>query len=129
MSSSNNHMWGHTLLRVTVGLLFLIMGFRKLQDPSGIIGMLGGLGFPGPAFFGWVLLLSEILFGALIFIGYKVRYTSWPIAAILGIAWLLVVVPTSGIGSPNSFFHLIGIAGMVTIALSGPGKYAVSKVH
>jgi len=129
MSESNNHMLGHTLLRVTIGLLFLIMGLNKFQDPSGIIGMLGGLGFPAAAFFGWILLLSEIIFGALLLIGYKVRYTAWPIAIILAIAWLLVVVPTNGISSPNSFFHLIGVAGCITIALTGPGKYALSKVH
>ena len=125
---TNKHLIGHTLLRVTIGVLFLIMGFSKLQDPSGIIGMLGGLGFPIAAFFGWTLLLSEIVFGALILVGYRVRKTSWPLAIILAIAWITVVIPTDGITSPNSFFHLIGISGLVTIALSGAGKWAIKVV-
>jgi putative oxidoreductase len=129
MTKNNNHMLGHTLLRVTVGLLFLIMGLRKFSEPGMIIGMLGNLGFPAVAFLGWLLILSEIVFGALILIGYKVKYTAWPLAIILAVAWLTVTVPTDGIGSPNSFFHLIGISGLITIALTGPGKWAASKVR
>ena len=129
MSTNNNHLLGHTLLRVTVGLLFLIMGYRKIIAPEGIIGMLGGLGFSAATLVGWVLILSELIFGALILVGYKVRYTAWPIAGILLVALVLVIIPTDGISSSNSFFHLIGIAAMVTIALSGPGKYAISEVR
>ena len=127
MSENNNHLIGHTLIRVTIGLLFFIMGIGKIQDTSGIIGMLTGLGFPAPAFFGWVLLLSEIIFGALVFVGYKVKWTAWPLAIVLGVAWLTVTLPNNGISSPLSFFHLIGISGLITIALTGPGKWALSR--
>jgi len=127
MSEKNNHLIGHTLLRVTIGLLFLIMGITKIQGPEGIIGMLTGLGFPAPAFFGWILILSEIIFGALVFVGYKIKWTAWPLAIVLAVAWITVTVPDQGISSPLSFFHLIGISGLITIALTGPGKWAVSK--
>ena len=122
-------MLGHTLLRVTIGLLFFVMGFRKLMNPEMIIGMLSGLGFPGASFFGWILVLSELTFGAFIFLGYKVKYTAWPLAFILAVAAFTVTIPNEGFGSPNSFFHYIGIAGLVTIALTGPGKWALSKAH
>ncbi len=125
--TSDKHILGHTLLRVVIGLLFLIAGIKKFMGPDQVIGMLGGLGFPLPSFFGWLLILSETVFGALILIGYKTKYTTWPLAIILAVAWILVVVPNGGITSSNSFFHLIGIAGLITIALSGPGKWAVSK--
>jgi uncharacterized membrane protein YphA (DoxX/SURF4 family) len=128
-SDSEKHMIGHTLLRVSIGLLFLIAGIGKFMDPTKIIGMLGGLGFPAESFFGWLLILSEGVFGALILIGYKVKKTAWPLAIILAVAWILVTVPNSGITSSNSFFHLIGISGLVTIALTGPGKWAISTTH
>tara|TARA_Y100000034_G_scaffold136712_1_gene215104 strand:- start:2488 stop:2877 length:390 start_codon:yes stop_codon:yes gene_type:complete len=127
MNKSDKHMFGHTLLRVTIGLLFFLAGYGKIQNPDGIIGMLGTLGFPAAAAFGWILILSELIFGALILIGYKVKVTAWPLAIILAIAWLTVTVPNSSIGSSDSLFHLIGIAGLITIALTGPGKWAVSK--
>ena len=125
--TSENHMLGHTLLRVTIGLLFFIAGIKKFMEPSGVIGMLANIGFPISQFFGWLLILSEVIFGALIFIGYKTKYTTWPLAVILAVAWILVVLPNGGISSSNSFFHLIGIAGLITIALTGPGKWAASK--
>ncbi|MEK6843951.1 MAG: DoxX family protein, partial [Nanoarchaeota archaeon] len=75
----------------------------------------------------WILILSEAIFGALILVGYKVKYTAWPLAFVLLIAEILVVIPNGGIGSSNSFFHLIGIAGLITIALTGPGKWALTK--
>ena len=125
MSQSNNHMLGHTLLRVTIGLLFFVAGIKKFMGPEMVTGMLTNLGFPLPSFFAWILILSEVIFGALIFVGYKVRWTAWPLVIVLAIAWILVVVP-GDISSSNSFFHLIGIAGLITIALTGPGKWALS---
>jgi putative oxidoreductase len=129
MKESQKHMFGHTLLRVTIGLLFFIAGIKKLMNPDGIIGMLGGLGFPAPLFFGWVLILAEVIFGALIFIGYKVRYNAWPLAIILAVAVLFVTIPNEGFASGTFYFHLISIAGLITIALTGPGNWAVSKVR
>ena len=123
---SRYHMHGHTLIRVTVGLLFVIMGFSKFTNPSGIIGMLGGIGFPAPTFFGWLLLLSELIFGALILVGYKVRYTAWPLAIILIVAVLTVTIPSEGIGSATAFFHYISIATLISLAWTGPGEWAIS---
>jgi uncharacterized membrane protein YphA (DoxX/SURF4 family) len=123
MNSQENHMLGHTLLRVTIGGLFLVMGIKKLMGPEGIIGMLSGLGFPLATIFGWILILSEVIFGAAIFVGYKVKYTAWPLAIILAVAVILVTIPNDGYSS-SFYFHLIAIAGLVTIALTGPGKWA-----
>ena len=59
-----NKGYGLAIIRMALGLLFVIPGITKLLNPSGIIGMLGGLGFPAAGFFGWILILSEIFFGA-----------------------------------------------------------------
>ena len=135
ISSQEKHIIGHTLLRVTIGLLFLVSGIKKIMGPDGVIGMLGNIGFPVPTLFAWILMLSEAIFGALVLVGYKVKYTAWPLAIVLVVAWLTVTVPSEardngiiqGLISTNSFFHLIGIAGLVTIALSGAGKWALTK--
>jgi len=128
MTESKNHMLGHTLLRVSIGGLFLFMGISKFLNPEGIIGMLGNIGFPAATSFGWILIFSEVVFGALILVGYKVRYNGWPLAVILVVALFTVVIPNDGFMSANSYFHLIGISGLVTIALTGPGKYAIKKI-
>lgn len=126
---SQYHMYGHTLLRVTIGLLFVIMGYSKLTNPAGIIGMLGNIGFPAATFFGWLLLLSELVFGVLILVGYKVRYTAWPLAIILAVAALTVIIPGEGVGSASAFFHYISIAALISLAWTGPGEWAISKIR
>ena len=69
MTEYKNSHYGPTLLRVVLGLLFIIPGLGKLVNPAMIIGMLGQLGFPAATLLGWVLLLSEIVFGAAVLTG------------------------------------------------------------
>jgi len=126
LKKSEMHVFGHTLLRVFLGLMFLIAGINKLSNPSGVTSMLDGFGFPGPLFFAWVLILSEIIFGALILLGIRVQYTTLPLAFVLFIAWIFAVLPR-GVLSSNSFFHLIAIVALINIALTGPGKFALTK--
>src|SRR3989338_10219195 len=82
--------YGAAVLRIALGLLFVLPGLGKLMNPAMIAGMLGGLGFPAPAFFGWLLLLSEIVFGALLIVGWKVKYAIWPLVIVLFVATLTV---------------------------------------
>ena len=124
-----NDKMSHFVLRVLLGLLFIVPGLGKLMDPAGIIGMLGNLGFPAPALFGWLLLLSEIVFGATVLIGYKVKWTAWPLVIVLAVATITVHLPTLGtpMGPINVLFHLVGIAGLIVLACGNSGVWAVSK--
>lgn len=119
-----------TGLRVFVGLLFIIPGANKLMNPAMITGMLGGLGFPAAGFFAWVLLLSEISFGAAVLLGWKLEYTVWPLVAVLGVAVLTVHIPALG-SSPMAtvtvLWHLMGLSALVSLFLSGPGEHAVPQ--
>jgi len=127
-----NKALAQTILRVLLGLLFLIPGLGKLTNPAMIIGMLGQLGFPGPAFWGWLLLLSEIVFGAALILGYKVKWTAWPLVLVLVVATITVHLPQ--LGDPNApmalidiLFRLVGIAGLIVVSTAGPGAYALTK--
>jgi uncharacterized membrane protein YphA (DoxX/SURF4 family) len=73
---------------ILLGLVMLIPGLLKLfvMKPTAIVGMLGELGFPTASFLAWVLILSEIIFGALILAKYKLNYTVWPPIIILVVA-------------------------------------------
>jgi putative oxidoreductase len=125
----NKHDAGHLVLRIVLGLLFIVPGISKLMDPSGIIGMLSGLGIPIAGFFGWILLLSEIVFGLSLVIGWKTEYTTWPLLVVLVGATFLVAIPSINMSNPMTImgvlWHLVGIGGLTTILLSGPGKYKV----
>lgn len=119
-----------TILRITLGPLFFIPGIMKLMNPDMIIGMLGGLGFPTPTLFGWVLILSEIVFGASVLVGWKLKYTVWPLVVILAVAAVTVYLPKLGsdpMALISILFHSTGIAGLVSLYLSGAGAMAVSE--
>ena len=114
------------LLRISLGLLFLITGIGKLINPSGVAGMLSGIGFPATAVFAWILLLSEIIFGVSLLIGYNTKFAVWPLFVILIVATILVVFPSITFSDPTSYmtliWHLVGLAGLMTIKDFGPGK-------
>jgi len=126
----NNKGYGLAILRIVAGLLFLLPGIMKLMDPAGITGMLTGLGFPAPSFLAWILLLSEIIFGASLIVGWKTKYTTWPLVIVLLVATLTVALPgalENPIGWINVLFHLVGMGALISILLDGPGAWAVSK--
>ncbi|MEK6903222.1 MAG: DoxX family protein [Nanoarchaeota archaeon] len=124
--------YGLAMLRITTGALFLVPGIMKLVDPAGITGMLAGLGFPAASLLAWVLLLSEIIFGASLIVGWKTKYTAWPLVIVLLVATLTVALPAASqnpMGWINVLFHLVGIGALISIALDGPGTCAVSKCN
>ena len=126
----NKSRCGPALLRLALGLLFIIPGLLKLANPGMIIGMLGQLGFPAPLFLGWLLLLSEIVFGAAVLAGWKTKYTVWPLIVIMIVAVLVVYVPQLAkdpMAIANVLFHILAIAALLSVYFTGPGAYAVKQ--
>ncbi len=121
--------WSYLAIRVSIGLLFFTAGLAKLMNPAGVTGMLTSIGFPVPSIFAWILILSEILFGLSVLIGFKVKYTVWPLVIVFVVAISTVTVPgalNSGSWN-NTILHVVTLAGLVHIAAKGPGIWAVSK--
>ena len=119
--------YGPTILRIFLGLLLFVPGISKLMNPSGIIGMVSGLGFPVATLLGWLVIISEVLLGLTLIIGWKVKYTVWPLVIILTVATIFVVLPNAGKNPVNLLFHLQAIAGLISLYLTGPGAIALSK--
>lgn len=71
--------------KILLGLLMLVPGLTKLfvLGPDRVVGMLTGLGFPAPALFAWILILSEIIFGLAILARWKLEYTIIPAVIVL----------------------------------------------
>ena len=130
MKGKDCKQYASSILRLVLGPLFIIPGIMKLTNPGMIIGMLGGLGFPVPVFWGWLLLLSEIFFGTSVLVGWKVRYTVWPLVIVLVVATITVHLPsmaTNPMGLLDVLFRLLGIAALINLHLNGPGAVAVSE--
>lgn len=121
-----NKLQGPALLRIALGLLFLVPGLSKLMYPSMTSGMLSGLGFPFAVVFTWMLILVEIIFGVMLLIGIKTEIAIWPLFIVLLVALLLVGIPSFNMTDVQSImnilWHLIGLAGLLSISSTGPGK-------
>lgn len=117
--------FGPTILRAGLGFLFLIPGFDKL------VGMLGEghmiaemIGVSGA----WVLLLAEIIFGIAVLAGWKLHLTTIPLIIVMAGAIFTAVLPQlaeNPMAVIDLLFHLLAIAGLVSLALTGPGEYSV----
>jgi len=76
--------------RILLGLVMLVAGLTKLfvSGPDAVTGMLSGIVLFSwaPVFWAWILILSEILFGAAIIANYKLKWTTIPPMIILLVA-------------------------------------------
>ncbi len=109
-------------LRVGLGGLFVIMGLMKLMNPPQVVGMLEGMGFPGATFWTWVLILVELLCGAAVLVGFRLKYATVPLAIVMLVA-IGVNLDNVGIALSNAAL----LSGLVSLWLSGPGEWALSK--
>ena len=109
--------------RVLLGLLMLVPGLMKLfvMKPAAVSGFLDSLGFPASMFFAWVLIILEIVSGAMILANWKVEYAVWAPIVILLVA-LVTTTPWSTPGqikATNVLFHLVAISGYVMLWKGG----------
>ncbi|RJQ22499.1 DoxX family protein [Candidatus Woesearchaeota archaeon] len=110
-------------LRIGLGGIFLIAGLMKLMGPSGVVGMLANLGFPLPTAWAWLLIVTELLFGAAVLLGFQLKYTTVPLAIVLIVA--SIVNFQSGV--MMGLKDLVLLSGLISLWLSGPGAWALSK--
>lgn len=74
------------LLRIGLGVLFLAAGIMKLLDPGMFTQALEGMGFPFAAFWSWLVIAVEVLGGAAVVVGFKLKWAIPPLAFILLVA-------------------------------------------
>ncbi|HUJ96067.1 MAG TPA: DoxX family protein [Terriglobales bacterium] len=125
----NESSWGLTILRVVVGLAFLLHGWQKLfvMHVSGVGGFLGSLGVPVPGLAAWVLTLVEFLGGAALILGLFTRWVAWLLAVDMVMAMLLVHAK-HGFFYPGVEYALTLMAANIALALTGPGAASVDGV-
>lgn len=112
--------YGPFVLRLGIGGLFVAAGIMKLFDPAMIEGMLGGFGFPAPVFWTWLLILSELFFGTAVLTGFKLKWTTIPLAIILVVA---IVLSFDNIGVVMN--NIVFLFCLLSLWLSGPGALAL----
>jgi putative oxidoreductase len=85
-----------TVLRILVGLTFLLMGLPKAQNFAGFTGFVASLGFPVPVVFAAVVVALEVIGGLLLIVGLGTRWVSALYMVEMLVTTLLVKMPNVG---------------------------------
>lgn len=114
---------GLTILRVVVGIVFLVHGIQKLNGIDMVTGFFTQVGIPAAGFFAWVVALVETIGGAALILGVGTH-----IAAVLLSVVMLVAI--FGVKRKMGFtggyeFDLTLLAALVGFLFQGAGKYSV----
>jgi putative oxidoreductase len=114
---------GLLLLRLSVGVIFLVHGVLKLQDMAGTAGFFWAIGIPAPEVMSWVVALVESVGGALLILGLWTGLASILLSCVMIVAILKVKWAMGFVGGYE--FDLALLAGNLSLLFSGAGKYSL----
>lgn len=135
--------WWAIPLRLIVGYGFMAHGGAKLaRGADAFAGILNALAVPLPLAMAWATIAIELLGGAAILAGARVRLAALPLAAVLIVAAVtvhlpygfssikLVEVTASGarFGAPGYEVDLLYLACLAALAIGGPGPWSVDRL-
>ena len=116
-------------LRIALGLVFITTGFGKLFGTPGIDGvtqMLGGIGFPFPVFWAWVVAIVEFVGAIALFFGLYTRYVAGLLSIVLIVA-IVTVKAAQGWGA-GLFLDLGLLGASLSLLLSGSTSMCLDKM-
>ena len=122
--------WGITVLRVVVGMVFLVHGGQKLFvfGFGGVAAFLGQVGIPAPGLAAVILTAVEFLGGLALLLGLFTRWAAIPLAMVMLVA-ILAVHLKAGFFLPDGYeFALTLLGANVALALLGSGEASVDGV-
>jgi putative oxidoreductase len=112
--------------RVLMSIIFIVSGYNKIMAIAGTTAYLGKLGVPAPQVMVYVVALTEIVGGLLIFVGFKTRWVALVMCVFTGVALYLAhkfwVDPTQ---LNHALKNLAIMGGFLVLAGAGPGRYSV----
>lgn len=131
--------WGLLILRLVMGLIFIVHGWPKLnpnsplKGPVGFAGFLKQIGIPLPGFFAWVVALLETIGAVLLIFGLGTRI----LAALFAIDMLVAIFPAKRGFMKTPFmaqqttgwefdFALLGIS--LALIFTGAGSLALDPL-
>ena len=112
------------LLRLAIGLIFVVHGWPKLRDLAGTARNFEGMGFKPGSFWGTLIAIVEFVGGLAIFFGLYTGLAALLIGIemLVGIFWKM----SRGQGLAVGYeLDLILLAGCIVLLTLGPGIYAL----
>ncbi|HVO80781.1 MAG TPA: DoxX family protein [Terriglobales bacterium] len=128
-NGSSIQSWGVALLRVMIGLVFLIHGWEKLFvfGIHRVTGYFGSIGVPSPALFAPLVTAIELLGGMALILGVGTRW-----AAVLLVFDMMGAIfaakLSGGFFAPAGFeYELTLLVANLSLLLTGPGAASLDK--
>ncbi len=121
---------GLAILRIVVGIVFVAHGSQKLfvYGLDGVTAAMAKVGFPLPAVAAVLIIATEFLGGIALLLGLFTRLAAIPIAFAMLVAVLKVHLK-GGFFLPTGFEYAFTMcAAALTLALTGPGAFALDNV-
>jgi putative oxidoreductase len=129
--------WGHLLLQLFLGFIFVMHGSQKLFGPSfygfpwaGYVGFFEKLGITPAPFWLWVVTITEFFGGLCIFFGFLTRF--WAAGLVIDMAVAILknhikvgffwLTPGGGLEFPLA----LGVLALA-IVLMGPSPWSVDR--
>src|SRR3989338_3704242 len=111
------------IIRVVLGLVFIVHGFAKLKNLKGTISMMGGMGIPITGIIIPAVALIEFFGGILVLIG---LYTGWAslLLAIVMVGAILIVKMKKGFVNGWEF-DLSLLAMALSVLFTCPGAWVL----
>ena len=119
------------VLRLGVGIVFLNYGLGKWNGGvEGVTGMLDGLGLPAAGILAWVLIITELVGGALLIVGLLTRFWSVGMVILLIVAILTMKAGAPIVGGEGATIalDLALMSGAAALAMMGPGSLSLDRM-
>lgn len=113
-------------LRLGVGFNFMWFGNKKIsRGPDSFAEQLADLGVASPMLFTWLVIIAELIGGALLVAGLLTRLTTLPlIATMIGSIFLV----KAELGMPDAGIDIALLAGLMALLLAGPGRFSIDRL-
>lgn len=119
--------WGITAVRIAMGLIFVVAGYRKFMGGlGGVVAAFERMGIPLPGIMGPYIVTLELVGGVLLIIGLWTRWIGLLFALEFIVATFYVKYATQGWDAGR--LDLMLLAGGILLFLAGSGKAAVDEV-
>lgn len=114
------------IMRLLLGILFIVAGWMKLQDMGATVQGFAGMGFA--PYHAYLVAWVELLGGVLLVLGLFLK----PVCVALGVVMAVIVWGTPG-QSYNTFFghdyQFVLLVTLVALYFNGAGKYSVLSLR
>jgi putative oxidoreductase len=125
----------YLLGRIAIGLLFIWSGYSKLAYMDGNIGYMAAYGLPFASLAIWPAAFVELIGGAAIALGWKVRWSALALIAFTAVATAIFhaywAVPADQILNQQIHFmkNIAIIGALLSVGAYGNGRYAIERTE